>query len=154
VPMDPVTDKQALDGQTVSPDPSGQLPVTASYSQSRGEIHIIGQDGTDTLLAAGCWAGCGKGKNDPEMQHVRLVGPLPRGWYHIGEPETASTGPFSLRLMPAPGTDMFGRDSFLIHGAAKDPDKRGEESHGCIVAPRAIREAIHARGIQWIQVVK
>ena len=128
--------------------------VTLTYSQSLGTLVIVDRDGKETLLATGCWAGIGQGKNNPDMQHVSNTGPLPRGWYTIGDPEDASTGPYSLRLTPVPGTDMFGRSHFLIHGAAKDPAQRGNESHGCIIAPRAVRVSIHERGIKYLQVVR
>ena len=49
-------------------------------------------------------------------------------------------GPFVLRLTPAPTNEMFGRDGFLIHGDSIEHP--GSASHGCIILPRAIREAI------------
>jgi hypothetical protein len=38
--------------------------------------------------------------------------------------------------------DTFGRSGFYFHGPANDPAKYGQESHGCIVVPRAGREIV------------
>ena len=123
-----------------------------TYSQSTGEITATSDQG-ETRLGRG-WAGNGRGKNNPKMENVKGVGPLPRGWYSIGEPfKHPTTGPFSMRLTPDPETDMHGRDGFLIHGPAMDANKLGNESHGCIVAARNVREKIHALGITRLQVV-
>jgi len=45
-------------------------------------------------------------------------------------------------LSPHPDNEMFGRGSFRIHGdSIKNP---GTASHGCIIAPRSVREKIIA----------
>lgn len=123
-----------------------------TYSQSSGRLaHNV--NGGETLLGRG-WAGNGKGKNNPEMQAEKGIGPLPRGWYSVGEPfKHPSCGPYSMRLTPDPETEMFGRDGFLIHGPAMDANKFGNESKGCIVMARNVREAIHAIGVTRMQVV-
>ena len=123
-----------------------------TFNQRTGKIDYHA-DPIHYLLGIG-WAGNHEGKNNPEWQNRHGVGPLPRGWYSIGEPENnPHTGPFSLRLTPDPGNAMFGRDGFLIHGAAVDPAKAGQESKGCIVAPRVFREKIHTMGIKRLQVI-
>jgi hypothetical protein len=123
------------------------------YEQTTGKIWVVGDHGTEELLGIG-WAGNGAGKNNHGMQDKRGVGPLPVGWYSIGEPETASTGPYSLRLEPDSSNVMFGRDSFLIHGPAVDKTKFGQESRGCIIAVRPIRVTIHERGLKRLEVVE
>ena len=122
------------------------------YSQSKGTIEY--HDSDQAFLIGKGWAGHGAGKNNPELQTVKETGPLPRGWYKIGQPQSHPTvGPFALRLTPDEGNEMFGRDGFLIHGASLNPLKRGEESKGCIVAMRSTREKIHDLGVTRLWVV-
>lgn len=92
------------------------------------------------------YSGCGDGKNNPALQGVRQVGPIPCGrWKIVGQPfDSPANGPFCLRLAPNHGTDTLGRSGFLIHGdSLSDP---GNASRGCIILPRAIRKAIWASG--------
>ena len=64
----------------------------------------------------------------------------------------ASTGPFTLVLAPAPGTETHGRSAFRIHGdSIRLP---GTASHGCIILPRPVREAIWASGDRDLEVVE
>lgn len=114
------------------------------FSQSTGSFDLFADDGVTKLNHIGDgWAGHGEGKNNPAMQGVVGVGPLPRGDYHMSEPfDHPHCGPYVIRLTPMPGTEMFGRDGFLIHGAATDPAKRGSESNGCAILGRVGREAI------------
>jgi hypothetical protein len=89
------------------------------------------------------------------MQHVRNIGPLPRGRYRILAPEdNPVTGPYSLRLEPDPANEMFGRSDFLIHGSAVKLAKRGQESRGCPILARANRMAIVDMGAEWLEVVE
>lgn len=124
-----------------------------TFSQQTGRIAYV--DGDLSFVIGFGWAGNGQGKNNHAMQAVRSVGPLPCGWYSIGDPQDHPTvGPFSLRLTPDSGNEMFGRDGFLIHGASKDPAHYGQESKGCIVASRAVRVKIHELGIKRLLVTK
>lgn len=99
-----------------------------------------------------CWAGRGEGLNNPDLQHVKGVGPIPEGLYTIEAPhDSATTGPYTLRLVPDPRNDMRGRSSFAMHGASKsDP---AHSSHGCIIAPRARRELVWESGDRTLKVV-
>lgn len=122
------------------------------YSQSTGVFTHVLRD-KETYLGTG-WAGRGEGKNKPEMQGVKNTGPLPAGWYRICSPvDHPTVGPYALRLVPHGDNKMHGRDGFLIHGAAVSTAKRGQESKGCPVVARATREAIHALGCEWLEVV-
>lgn len=127
------------------------------FSQSTGAYDLITEDGgvevSSEHIGTG-WAGCGEGKNNPSMQGVKNVGPLPRGNYHIGPPKNESTGPYSLRLTPFPDTQMLGRSGFLIHGPAQDPSIRGEESHGCPILVRLGRMHIVSSGADRFEVVE
>jgi hypothetical protein len=94
----------------------------------------------------------GEGKNDPADQGVKNVGPIPRGRYRIGLPHFHKTaGPYTMRLHPVPGTELFGRDGFLVHGdSASAP---GTASHGCVVLPRVDRMRIGESGDEDLEVV-
>lgn len=110
-----------------------------TYKQSTGQLF----DSAGTLIATG-YSGFGADKNQPANQSVANLGPIPAGEYSIGDPECVNApgphGPFVLRLTPAPTNNMFGRDGFLIHGDSVEHP--GTASHGCIILPRVIREAI------------
>jgi len=97
-------------------------------------------------------SGPGEGKNNPDLEYIHDVGPIPKGVYGIGPPhDTPTHGPHALALTPEPGTNTFGRDGFLIHGdSVQNP---GTASHGCIILPRTVRDQIAASGDRQIQVV-
>lgn len=107
-------------------------------------------------LGAGYSGGnCGRnpeGKNNPGMEDVAEVGPLPRGEYEIGVPvDTLTHGPFVLPLAPCSGNEMFGRSGFLIHGdSVVNP---GNASEGCIILARNVREEIAASSDKKLMVI-
>jgi len=108
------------------------------YFQKSG--NLISNSGE--LMCVG-YSGHGEGKNNPDMQHVKSIGPIQRGAYIIGRAyDSKNTGPLTIMLSPHPDNEMFGRGSFRIHGdSIKNP---GTASHGCIIAPRSVREKIIA----------
>lgn len=108
------------------------------YSQSSG---VWDWDGA--YMGTG-YSGHGEGRNNPDMQEVHEVGPIPRGLWEILLPpfDTESHGPFVIRLLPASSTKTFGRSGFLIHGDSKE--NPGQASIGCLILPRAVRESIAA----------
>lgn len=101
------------------------------------------------------YSGFEAGKNNPALQNVANVGPIPQGRYTIGKPECVDSpgphGPFVMRLTPDAANQMFGRDGFLIHGDSIV--KPGTASHGCIIMGRLIRNAIAASGDHDLTVV-
>ena len=109
--------------------------MTWTYYQASGKLS---HDGTD--IGEG-YSGAGDGKNNPDMQEVHNVGPLPRGEYTINAPQhTVTHGPYVLPLTPNPANEMFGRSGFLMHGdSVVNP---GTASEGCIIMPRHIREQV------------
>ena len=124
------------------------------FSQSTGAFSYIGDGNIIFPIGVG-WAGNGPGKNNPDMQDVHDVGPLPRGLYDIGDPENnPHTGPYSLRLTPHPENEMFGRSDFLIHGPALDPSRFGQESKGCAILVRPDRERIVSTGAKTLEVTQ
>lgn len=98
------------------------------------------------------FSGHGDGYNNPALQNVPNVGPLPQGHYTIGSPYThPKLGPVVMDLEPDPSNEMFGRNEFRIHGALiSDP---ADSSHGCIVLARVVRERIAASGDDHLEVI-
>lgn len=116
------------------------------YSQSSGELKF-----NKSVVATG-YAGYDKGKNNSQMEHVRNVGPIPRGEYEIQVPRNSSrTGPYVLPLTPK-GHNALGRTDFQIHGDSRS--NPGSASNGCIILPRAIREKIWKSGNKKLIIVK
>jgi hypothetical protein len=109
-----------------------------SYHQRTGEIFRNG-----VHVGTG-YSGHEAGKNNPDMQHVPRVGPIPVGLYEIGEPfDSKSHGPYVLRLTPHRENQMYGRDGFLMHGDSMLSP--GTASLGCIIQSRDVRTLIGKR---------
>lgn len=123
------------------------------YEQSSGKLLHDGE-----FVAQG-YSGTGIGKNNPDMQDHIGLGPLPRGRYSIhvicdGNGNwidyEGKKSPV-MRLVPAPGNQMFGRDGFLIHGDSVHAP--GTASHGCIIEAHDIRVRIAQSGDPDLEVV-
>ena len=99
------------------------------------------------------YSGATNGKNNPSMQAAKGVGPIPRGrWTITGRKDSPNTGPCTLVLAPDAGTETCGRGDFRIHGdSIANP---GTASHGCIILPRPVRDAIWASGDRELEVVE
>lgn len=123
------------------------------YSQSTGEMYNITLSGDPYSMAskfvivyAGAgYSGRGQGLNNPADQFIPNVGPLPQGWYTIGRQQTnfTSSGKAlyqSMRLIPNPSNEMFGRGGFLMHG--DNSAHNHSASEGCIVLPLDVRNII------------
>ncbi|MFZ0735319.1 MAG: tlde1 domain-containing protein [Candidatus Sulfotelmatobacter sp.] len=132
------------DLETLTNDLQGQA---WTYSQKTGDLE---QDGTH--VATG-YSGAGGGKNNPSLQNVRNVGPIPEGaWTITGPPvNTEDHGPYVLRLNPVPQTETFGRSGFLMHGDSKEHP--GCASEGCVILPRPVREQVWTSGDRDLKVV-
>lgn len=120
-----------------------------TYVQSSG--HLIAPNGE--LLAVG-YSGHGEGLNNPAMQNVKNVGPIPVGYYSMGHPfDAPDTGEYSIPLIPHDGNEMFGRDGFRMHG-----DKIGHvgeflASDGCIIQSLGTRVGCWESGDHVVHVV-
>jgi len=119
------------------------------YEQSTGRLYY-----GLSMMGTG-YAGAPSGKNNPAMQNVPNVGPLPEGWYTI-EPPTNSThcGQEAFPLRPDAANQMFGRSGFFLHG--DDIAHPGAGSDGCIVPSPPVRDAVKtivAAGNNRLQVV-
>lgn len=117
-----------------------------TYEQSTGLL----LNGVGTIVGSG-YSGAGDGKNNPNMQEMPDVGPIPCGWYIIGQPEnTIDHGPYALPLFPDIENQMFGRSGFLMHGDSIPHP--GAASEGCIIQERYVREAVWTSGDHRLQV--
>jgi hypothetical protein len=106
------------------------------YSQSSGQLY------TSDLNPIGApgYSGRGKGLNNPAMQAVKMVGPIPQGAWQMVEllPES-SHGPNAIRLEPMAGTVTFGRSGFFLHGDEIAHAGEHLASEGCIIEPSNVR---------------
>ncbi len=123
-----------------------------TYDQSTGELR------RDGALVSRGYSGRGRGKNNPALQDVVGTGPIPRGrWRMMNVYSSGSVGPFTITLWAEDGQPDdrhagTGRSAFRIHGdSIKAP---GTASKGCIILPRAIREAMWRSGDRLIEVVE
>ena len=118
------------------------------YSQPTGQL----SDDTGQLEGTG-YAGNGAGWNNPAMQDVPDVGPLPVGEYTIGpayrHPEL---GPLTMDLTPDPSNEMFGRSLFRMHGRRFVGDVGA--SKGCIVMDEPVRHAVASGADRRLRVVR
>lgn len=124
-----------------------------TWDQSAGELRRDGK-----VISRG-YSGKGRGKNNPSMQGVQGVGPIPRGRYKMVRIyDSSNVGPRTIALDPVdakPGDDIHqetGRSAFRIHGdSIRAP---GTASRGCIILPRNVRLAIWASGDRDLEVVE
>jgi len=107
------------------------------YNQSSGYLSRNG-----TLVGQG-YSGHGDGVNNPDMESVSEVGPIPRGDWIFGHPvDHPQLGPLAIPIQPKSGTKTYGRGGFFCHG--DEVGHVGEEiaSHGCIIMSRTVRQYI------------
>jgi hypothetical protein len=110
-----------------------------TYEQKSGILRHNG-----AYVATGYAGGnCGQnpeGINNPDMQDVPKVGPLPQGKYTFGMPvEGTHLGPYAIPLIPDAGNQMFGRSGFYCHGDTSVPRSASE---GCMIFARGTRNQI------------
>ncbi len=121
--------------------------ATWKYVQRTGQILH------DDVAEGYGYSGRGLGKNAPMMQTVHGIGPIPVGFYVMGQPiDHPHLGPFAIPLIPDPTNEMFGRDEFFIHGdSITNP---GTASKGCIIASKVLRSEMYSSHDTLLQVVK
>lgn len=115
------------------------------YEQISGKL----RDSDGNVVGIG-YSGGGDGKNNPLMEHVVDVGPIPAGTYTIEGPpiNTKAHGPYVLKLTPDANTTAFikslGRDpaTFLMHGDSIPHP--GTASEGCVIQDRMTRERVNS----------
>jgi len=85
------------------------------------------------------YSGHAEGRNNPAMEAVQGIGPIPKGTYKIGPAYDHPTlGPCTMNLDPIEGTNTFGRSLFRMHGN----NKTNDASHGCIIAGPDARKVV------------
>jgi hypothetical protein len=99
------------------------------------------------------YSGRGEGLNNPAMQQVKDVGPIPRGKWSIGRfvDDLGGKGMIVAHLTPAPETETYGRAGFMVHGDNKAANHTASE--GCIVLWRLLREMMMASNDRVLIVV-
>lgn len=123
-----------------------------TWDQSAGALYRDGQ-----LISRG-YSGKDRGKNNPALEGLRGIGPIPAGkWKLVRVYDSANVGPYAIVLDAIdakPGDDRHeptGRSAFRIHGdSIRAP---GTASRGCIILPRAIRERMWRSGDRLLEVV-
>lgn len=121
------------------------------YKQSTGQLYLVNDSGNAALFGTG-WAGHSEGRNNPAMQNVKGVGPLPRGWYTIEKAyDHPHLGPITMDLTPDKTNQMFGRDLFRMHGAAAIHPEMS--SDGCIIQYHSVRELVANSATRRLEVV-
>lgn len=122
-----------------------------TYQQKTGRLSLNGR-----LVAVG-YSGQPGYKNDPTKQHLKGLGPIPRGKWKITEKyDSKNVGPFTLKLQAVDVRfddvhDVTGRSAFRIHGdSIRNP---GSASNGCIILSRHVRELIWNSGDRDLEVV-
>lgn len=118
--------KPATEGAVAVPRLSTWL-----YIQSTGQLYR-----PDGSFCADGYSGRGSGLNNPAMQDVHNIGPIPSGLYTLGE-VSEEKGPYTIRLIPNENNAMHGRDGFLVHGDNHEANHTASE--GCIIMPRLAR---------------
>jgi hypothetical protein len=107
------------------------------FKQSTGEVLHNG------VHLGRAYSGHGAGINNPALQGVPDVGPIPVGWYTIGAPfQHPHAGQLCMRLTPNPGTDTKGRAGFMWHGDNLANNRTASE--GCIISPHQDRLVVTA----------
>ena len=98
------------------------------------------------------YSGHSEGKNNPELESVPNVGPIPRGLWAMSAPRSTLThGPFVIPLTPLPGTDTHGRSGFMCHGDSVSTP--GSASLGCLILPKPYRVRLWKSGDPLLRVV-
>lgn len=99
------------------------------------------------------YSGNGQGLNNPAMENMHNIGPIPRGAYGIGAffYDDCGKGPTVCDLIPLSETETFGRCGFMVHGDNRKANESASE--GCIVAPRFIRDAMKLSPVKLLEVL-
>ncbi len=118
-----------------------------TYEQKTGHISLNGK-----RVGKG-YSGYGIAANDPNLEHQRKIGPIPRGHWKIDRWQDTypGRGPIVAVLSPV-GHDAHGRSGFLIHGDNSTPAPF-DGSHGCIVLNRIIRQQLRDSGDMELEVI-
>lgn len=119
--------------------------MTWTYQQSTGKL-----TSPKGVFSQG-YSGHKEGRNNPDMQGVPRIGPIPQGTYTIGKAyNDPHLGPCVMHLDPTPDTDTFGRSLFRIHG----DNKQNDASEGCVILGPVTRNIISIDSDKTLTVIK
>lgn len=123
-----------------------------AWDQSAGKLYHNGK-----YISSG-YSGKGRGKNNPSLQNVAGIGPIPAGlWRIVNVYNSKNVGPFTITLHKIDSViddkdDVTNRGAFRIHGdSIRAP---GTASKGCIILPRIVREQIWISGDRQLKVIE
>jgi hypothetical protein len=107
------------------------------------------------LVSPDCYSGrWPDGYNNPAMEAVPDVGPIPCGLWTIGAPyEDGKLGRYVMDLTPAKGTVTYGRSLFRMHGKPLPPADIRSGSEGCICADYVTRQRVYQSADTQLTVV-
>lgn len=118
-----------------------------TFNRSQGKI--IAPDG-QTYSA---YSGHGEGVNNPALESVHNVGPIPGGLWDIGAPQdTVTHGSYVLPLTPHSDTVTYGRSGFLIHGDSLAHAGERTASLGCVIVAHTVRVLVWSSGDHVLRV--
>jgi len=111
-------------------------PARPPESRNTSEVPGTPRGGLLPYYEETGYSGRGAGRNNPDMQGVYEVGPIPRlPWMYTGHPYSSpTTGKNTMQLVPFPGSEcppLRNCKTFLIHGN----NPQNDASKGCIVLP-------------------
>lgn len=119
-------------------------------------------DKDGVMVDRSVYSGNGPGFDNPAMETMADVGPIPEGfWKIVGPPyDDPVLGPYVLKLEPATAEFRarilaMGRDpdSFRCHGKPKPPADINSGSHGCLCAQYQTRMRLYQSGDTDLQVI-
>ena len=124
------------------------------YSQ---KSHTLWHNG-EVVSTVG-YSGSGPGKNNPEMEKLRNIGPIPAGKWTISDKFRNTYDKKTNEVTRRNVLDLtfqgvktpHDRNGFLIHGDNKKNNESASE--GCIILPLEVRRLIQASGDYELEVV-
>jgi hypothetical protein len=122
------------------------------FESSTGRLFDLNQKFIATGYAGGNKGQNREGINNPKLQNVHNIGPLPEGIYTMGDPvEGSHLGPLAIPLTPDSNNQMFGRSDFYVHG--DHIGAPGTASDGCMIFAHDIRTLLSQSDDKQIQVI-
>ena len=136
----------------VASDPEGLRWI---YQQSTGNLYRQDNNPSATVLVGSGYSGAPGAVNNGLLDSIGSKGPIPTGDFLIGPQQTITTSdgrvlPGAMRLYPEPGSWLYGRDGFIIHGGDM---VRRTSSAGCIIQVHSVRDAVGIAGDRRLAVV-
>lgn len=123
------------------------MSTTHVYVQATGNWYEANRK-----LRTTAYSGDGAGLNNPAMQDIPRVGPIPVGDYTIGPAfHHPWLGPNTMHLTPAAGNNMHNRSDFDLHG--DNPAMDHTASEGCIVMEPKPRQRVADSFVRALKVI-